>query len=66
MKLADSFRGWSRGLSRRERIMIVTSIILIVLTSVMLVLEPAWRNYQQLRKKLGELEVDSSWLDEQA
>ena len=66
MKLVDSFRGWSRGLSRRERVMIVTSIILIVLTSVMLVLEPTWRNYQQLRKKLAELEADATWLDEQA
>ena len=66
MKLVDSLRGWSRGLSRRERVMIVTSIILIVLTSVMLVLEPTWRNYQQLREKLAELEADATWLDEQA
>ncbi len=66
MKLVDSFRGWSRGLSRRERVMIVTSTILIVLTSVMLVLEPTWRNYQQLREKLAELEADATWLDEQA
>ena len=66
MKLADSFKGWSRGLSHREHIIIVTSIILIVLTSVMLVFEPTWRNYQQLRKKLAELEVDATWLNEQA
>ncbi|MAH72581.1 MAG: hypothetical protein CBC09_00870 [Cellvibrionales bacterium TMED49] len=66
MKLAKSLKDWSQGLSRRETIIITVATSLIVITSVMLSLEPIWRDHHQLKVSFAAREEDLNWLNEQA
>ena len=66
MRFTKPFKDWSQGLSRREVRVIAAAIILILITSVMLFLEPIWRTHRQLQASVAAREQDLNWLNEQA